>query len=665
MSESKKFLYFTIGPVQGFVAQARRTRDFWAGSFLLSYLAGAAMLEVIEAGGELLLPAVANKGEEINDPLLKAIKTAREGGSPLDKTEIKITATLPNRFIASVPVHFDPSLCVKAVNTAWERVAGTVWQKYVAPAESLGRGTRQIWERQIRNFWEINWVTGEKTDSTLLPRRKNWRNYVFPVEEGDKCTLMGNWQEISGYLRVKGQRSKQEAFWAEVRRRAGRRELDENERLCAIALVKRLYPLAAEETIGWRMPEVERYPSTPYLAAVPWIAEVTTKYPEEARRYAAAASRLPGAAYRENPLRFKSLNKTLEQYPRVREFASLDGNCFFKQALSNPRLWENNEGEKKNGGGETGSLRGELVKMHGELCRKTGKEPSPFYAVLMMDGDRLGALLDKCDFNEVSAALITFSHQVEEVVQEHDGVLVYAGGDDVMAFFPLDGALAAAVALRRVYSKSFPPSLAGKATISGALVYAHYNTPLTAVIRQVHELLDRVAKEKTGRDSLAVTVWKGAGRVLTWSAPWDVIAGEGEGNLLDSLASSFAGEGRQEKEYSSSFFYHVGERFKILTADEEENGPVKRSGVAGDNKRAEVKLDLNDEDITDLLAAEYRKTREREIDWTTARARVERLLKVLRSSWRSENGRVHAAKGSLAIDGLLLVKFLAQKGVNM
>ncbi len=37
-------LQFTLGPVQGFVAQARRTRDFWAGSFLLSYLTGKAML---------------------------------------------------------------------------------------------------------------------------------------------------------------------------------------------------------------------------------------------------------------------------------------------------------------------------------------------------------------------------------------------------------------------------------------------------------------------------------------------------------------------------------------------------------------------------------------------------------------------------------------------
>ncbi|MBA5248658.1 MAG: hypothetical protein FE834_03865, partial [Gammaproteobacteria bacterium] len=28
-------LHFSLGPVQGFIGQARRTRDLWAGSFLL------------------------------------------------------------------------------------------------------------------------------------------------------------------------------------------------------------------------------------------------------------------------------------------------------------------------------------------------------------------------------------------------------------------------------------------------------------------------------------------------------------------------------------------------------------------------------------------------------------------------------------------------------
>ena len=44
-------LNFSIGPVQGFIARARKTRDFWAGSFLLSYLAGQAMAVILENKG--------------------------------------------------------------------------------------------------------------------------------------------------------------------------------------------------------------------------------------------------------------------------------------------------------------------------------------------------------------------------------------------------------------------------------------------------------------------------------------------------------------------------------------------------------------------------------------------------------------------------------------
>ncbi|MEZ5479145.1 MAG: type III-B CRISPR-associated protein Cas10/Cmr2 [Thiolinea sp.] len=36
MSTQQSYFHFTLGPVQSFVAQARRTRDFWAGSFILS-----------------------------------------------------------------------------------------------------------------------------------------------------------------------------------------------------------------------------------------------------------------------------------------------------------------------------------------------------------------------------------------------------------------------------------------------------------------------------------------------------------------------------------------------------------------------------------------------------------------------------------------------------
>ena len=72
VKDQSKIFHFTLGPVQSFVAQARRTRDLWAGSFLLSWLSGQAMKSILEQGGQIIFPAVGTINDPI-DPLLKAI----------------------------------------------------------------------------------------------------------------------------------------------------------------------------------------------------------------------------------------------------------------------------------------------------------------------------------------------------------------------------------------------------------------------------------------------------------------------------------------------------------------------------------------------------------------------------------------------------------------
>ena len=56
MAES--LLLITIGPVQEFIASARRTRDLWFGSWLLSELSREAALYLSDAkvGGRLIFP---------------------------------------------------------------------------------------------------------------------------------------------------------------------------------------------------------------------------------------------------------------------------------------------------------------------------------------------------------------------------------------------------------------------------------------------------------------------------------------------------------------------------------------------------------------------------------------------------------------------------------
>jgi len=111
-----KTLQFTLGPVQGFVAQARRTRDFWAGSFLLSYLTGKAMLTVINNDGKIIFPAVQD-GASINDSLLQAISL--QNGLRFSES-FPVIGSIPNRFMAEVPQGFSGEDCLEAVNGAWK-----------------------------------------------------------------------------------------------------------------------------------------------------------------------------------------------------------------------------------------------------------------------------------------------------------------------------------------------------------------------------------------------------------------------------------------------------------------------------------------------------------------------------------------------------------------
>lgn len=81
---------------------------------------------------------------------------------------------------------------------------------------------------------------------------------------------------------------------------------------------------------------------------------------------------------------------------------------------------------------------------HSDVERKVLKDalhaaktlPNPYYAVLLMDGDHLGHLLQERGGAVVSDALQQFTQTVPSIVSEFDGTLVYAGGDDVLALLP-------------------------------------------------------------------------------------------------------------------------------------------------------------------------------------------------------------------------------------
>ena len=298
MAEATQTFQFTLGPVQGFVAQARRTRDFWAGSFILSWLSSVAIASIQKQGGTVEFP--------VPDAAYLRHLYGEAGPNDADPQQ----GSIPNRFkatTAQVPAGFHPEWVTQAVQAAWLALADAVWANDLA--ELAGDATHAIWQRQTRHFWEMSWTLSDDNAPHLLDRRKNWRDLVAPDEPGHKCMMMDGWQELSGVTHTHMPSVRR--FWQQLAgsgKTGMATDLGDDEQLCALAFIKRRFarcfadvqvelPGQLGRVYGWPVPSA--VPSVSFVAAAPWLAQVLARAPMAAlQAWNAAASRI--ASYSES-----------------------------------------------------------------------------------------------------------------------------------------------------------------------------------------------------------------------------------------------------------------------------------------------------------------------------------------------------------------------------
>lgn len=598
-SEYEHVLDFTLSPVQGFVGQARRTRDFWAGSYLISYLTAHAIKGFLESAesipedshmsDEVVLdddvprsPSSRNRSKIIfpyvhDDPLLSAIIGIKIPESELeDGARI---ASLPNRFSGrcSNPAAAGKA-ATEAVQSAWTGLAFGVWKavrrrlvrsfihRDALPELSCEDSLPPTWARQLENHWELYWVAG--AGPAGVDQRKNWRQMHMFDEAGEICTMCGErvvafgeglpgwevrriWHGKGGIVEcINGTGSGDEWHFA--------LDVGHKERLCAICLLKRVFPYVAKDVIGWPVPV--NFPSTHDLAYM--------------------------------------------------------------------------------------------------LGRQGGSDATapafPYYSVLLMDGDNMGKhLADNPNrTDEISRAISGFSRKVPEVVEgEYQGKVVYAGGDDVLAFLPADAALRCAENLRKLFV-SASESSGVPMTISAVILYTHIKSPLQAALATAHHLLDSIAKDGIGRDAFVIHVEKRGGSPLTVAKPWESktdICADGERGVLrwaeciDKLSSEIFSP--NDEGYSSRFIYSISQLLEPFThpcdADSSE-GPTMEAA-----------------DMIPVLAAEYLRGPGvlMEMDWDEAMRRMKNLYRLCLWEPR-ESGRIRDRL--LQPEALPLMKFLAE-----
>lgn len=174
------FLLFQIGPVQEYIAQARRTLDLWSGSYLLSYLVGCGLRHIALNYGpdNVVFPNLC--GQPIFDLLVKddiwtqaRVQLESSGNdqtlwdafryeSPYGRRRL-LTPSLPNRFLAILPADKAADIArevADVIRKAHVNIAETVWNWAKANLVSAGVWTdeqRRRFDAQNERFLDIAW----------------------------------------------------------------------------------------------------------------------------------------------------------------------------------------------------------------------------------------------------------------------------------------------------------------------------------------------------------------------------------------------------------------------------------------------------------------------------------------------------------------------------
>lgn len=555
-----RLLAFHIGPVQEFIIAARRTQDFWMGSWLLSHLSRQAIETALGNGAELMLP--------------HRLKSAAQHDPTDADTTNHFTARLPDVNARTIAGQIEQAVCGE-----WIRIAEEVRKTF------LGDVRLKVWNRQIGALLEIYWTLtpddGTPSARNLaweaLEARKRLRSFEPTEEVNLKCTLCGQRQELSEKNRFDDARQ----WWvSKVSKSNGKLRVreDGSERLCAVCVVKRAALMSGALKCVGLDKEDGHFPSTSGVAAATFKKTLVT--------VAACNTLLKDFFQALDDLSLTEGVKVdedclpgLKEIPAVIEkgtagrLMKTDGDAFYRELFAKerfkrefPMLWEKllqDYGQEL-----ADEARQAVLGKLGQLGKTLEVSPSKYFAVLMMDGDHMGAFFRKAAAQQAEALserVSAFaSQQAKETVKHHLGRLVYAGGDDLLALLPLETTLSCARELQEKFRQAVadiqPPAGVPLPTPSAGIAIAHHTAPLDLTLLTMQRA-EKAAKNTYGRSAVCIHLLKRSGDEIKVGSRWMTTNGESLLHLVEEATRRL-----REKVLSMKFVQSVSAESRILTA---------------------------------------------------------------------------------------------------
>jgi CRISPR-associated protein Cmr2 len=484
-------LSFKLSPVQGFIEAARSLRDLLTGSYILSRLTMAALEPVLESCGPTAIVYPALRGIPLMDRWL------RQNGVEVEEppSEALARPSLPHRFLALVPSAIAEELgekCKDAARRRWLEIAEDVHRSLKSKLDDQFPGWDKLWNEQVNSYFDFRAAVcpfnetlgfrapGESSLERLAALGKLGRAGDVPP---------GAWQhavEISAALMDAGSRVRHipayqppapapekctllgtyeqmgpaklwesRAFWESVQQDPSMGVHKQSDRLCAVSFVKRL-------------------------------------------------------AFQEHFIRREGIEWSDVRFPDTEKLARRSGEKFRYYALlmmDGDHMGQWLSGKNK----ESPRVRDVL---HEKILAWHGRDASLREALDLKRPVTPGL------HAAISEALNRFATKVvPAVVEESGGVLIYAGGDDVLAALPLKNATGCAHKLRACFSSW--EILGSKATSSAGLVLAHYKEDLRGVLNAARSA-ERQAKAG-GRNRIAIAALRRSGEHARAVCLWDYL----------------------------------------------------------------------------------------------------------------------------------------------
>jgi CRISPR-associated protein Cmr2 len=490
----------------------------WFGSFLLSELSKAAAHAVAQS------PNVGVQHLIFPSPESAEMLEPAKGDDDSPKLAVA------NVILAELPEGTDTCDIAKRAHEAVE----SRWQVFATQARQVvashaGVLRKDLWSSQLRDAIEFyaawtpiapgQYGKARARVMRLLAGRKACRDFIQP--KGDEAIRRVPKSSLDG----RRETVLQENIPPEVRQKL---YLNKGEQLCAVGLTKRL----AEGK--------QPYPSVSRIAADPWLRGVVlaAKDDEKVRDAFDELRRCCST----KPIKDYLVELDQDRFPQYKDFP-YEGTCLFRNRFED---WRSETGSKM-----TIDDQRALLNALEEFKSLGLGQPKPYLGILVADGDHIGQLLSQLkqseEHRDFSRALAGFSEKAKDAIVKHRGVCVFAGGDDVLAFVPVDQCLYCARELHNEFAEQLKRGLPKKAkipTLSVGIAIGHCLEPLEDLRdygKQAEKMakdatLDRQSDEFGKRNGLAVMVHPRSGAAFDIRERWQT-----NGDSLDKRLAFWAG----------------------------------------------------------------------------------------------------------------------------